>query len=123
LRAFSRQFPELPDSYFDYIAGRISHEQLIHLYPSEWDAAVTETAMLELGSEHARDWLPPCSGIYAKALGTEWSSSAGRHAKHIRSWAGQEIVELPITTLLRITAIFCTENISAFWSSSNRSLS
>lgn len=59
LRAFSRQFRELPESYFDYITGRISREQLIHLHPAEWDAAVTETAMLELGSEHARGWLPP----------------------------------------------------------------
>lgn len=59
LRAFSRQFSELPDSYFDYLAGRISREQLIHQHPTEWDAAVRETAMLELGTEHARDWLIP----------------------------------------------------------------
>lgn len=59
LRAFSRQFSELPDSYFDYIAGRISQEQLIRLHPAEWDAAVHESVMLELGSEQARNWLTP----------------------------------------------------------------
>jgi DNA (cytosine-5)-methyltransferase 1 len=59
LRAFTRQFSELPDSYFDYIAKRISREQLIEKHSDEWEAAVRETALLELGSENAREWLPP----------------------------------------------------------------
>ncbi len=59
LRAFTRQFEDLPGSYFDYIAGRISHEQLIRCHPVEWDAAIHETAMLELGSDNAREWLTP----------------------------------------------------------------
>jgi DNA (cytosine-5)-methyltransferase 1 len=59
LRAFTRQFIELPDTYFDYIAGQISRERLIELHPAEWDTAVSETAMLELGNERAREWLSP----------------------------------------------------------------
>lgn len=59
LRAFTRQFAELPDSYFDYIAGRIPRQRLINLHPAEWEAAVRETAMLELGSDSAREWLAP----------------------------------------------------------------
>ena len=59
LRAFTRQFAELPDNYYDYIAGRISREQLISLHPLEWVAAVQETAMLELGTDSAREWLEP----------------------------------------------------------------
>ena len=59
LRAFTRQFADLPGSYFDYIAGRISRDQMIRRHPAEWDAAILETAMLELGSESAREWLTP----------------------------------------------------------------
>lgn len=59
LRAFTRQFDQLPDSYHDYIAGRISRDELISRHPEEWGAAVRETAMLELGSDSARQWLDP----------------------------------------------------------------
>lgn len=59
LRAFTRQFAKLPDSYFDYVAKRISREQLIEKHSDEWEAAVRETALLELGSENAREWLTP----------------------------------------------------------------
>jgi DNA (cytosine-5)-methyltransferase 1 len=59
LRAFTRQFVELPDSYYDYIARRISRDQLIDMHRTEWEAAVRETAMLELGTESARDFLTP----------------------------------------------------------------
>ncbi|GAO55233.1 DNA cytosine methyltransferase [Novosphingobium sp. MD-1] len=59
LRAFTRQFSELPISYYDYISGRISRERLMDLHPAEWEAAVRETTMLELGSDSAREWLGP----------------------------------------------------------------
>ena len=62
LRAFTRQFAELPDTYHDYIAGRISREQLTSRHPVEWEAAVRETAMLELGSDE--EWEPPTGGIF-----------------------------------------------------------
>lgn len=59
LRAFTRKFSTLPDSYFDYIAGRISREQLIDLHPNEWKAVAHETAMLELGGDNTWEWLAP----------------------------------------------------------------
>lgn len=59
MRAFTRQFNQLPDSYHDYISGWISRDELISLHPEEWGAAVKETAMLELGSDSARQWLDP----------------------------------------------------------------
>ena len=59
LRAFTRQFSDLPATYFDYIAGRISLVQLTKSHPEEWEAAVKETAMLELGSPDTREWLAP----------------------------------------------------------------
>lgn len=59
LRAFTRQFDQLPDSYYDYISGRISRDELTARHPVEWGAAVKETAMLELGTDSARQWLDP----------------------------------------------------------------
>ena len=59
LRAFTRQFVRLPDSYYDYVAGKISHADLQRAHPYEWAAASAETAMLELGTEVATRWLDP----------------------------------------------------------------
>lgn len=59
LRAFTRQFESLPTAYFDFLAGRISRVQLIDQHPVEWQRAVEETARLELGTDHAREWLKP----------------------------------------------------------------
>lgn len=53
LRAFFRQFGEAPHQYYEYIAGRISQNELIALYPAEWKQAVHETEMLELGTPEA----------------------------------------------------------------------
>lgn len=59
LRAFTRQFDELPPAYFEYLAGKISRLQLINQHPDEWQEAVNETAMLELGTDEATAWLKP----------------------------------------------------------------
>jgi len=53
LRSFFRQFETPPHSYFDYISGKISKDELVENYPEEWRRAVDETAMLELGTEAA----------------------------------------------------------------------
>lgn len=59
LRSFFRQFAEAPDAYYEYVAGRISKESLVARYPREWAAALAETAMLELGTPEAQEWLDP----------------------------------------------------------------
>lgn len=55
LRSFFRQFAKAPEAYYDYIAGRISKEDLVSAYPEEWQSAELETAMLELGTDEARE--------------------------------------------------------------------
>lgn len=59
LRAFTRQFDQLPSTYYDYITGKTSKEELISRHPAEWAEAVRETAMLELGTEDAGNFLNP----------------------------------------------------------------
>jgi len=54
LRAFFRQFGEPPRGYYEYIAGRITRDDLIALHPAEWREAVHETEMLELGTPEAK---------------------------------------------------------------------
>jgi DNA (cytosine-5)-methyltransferase 1 len=52
LRSFVRQFGgELPAAYYEYLAGSLTHEELIAAHASEWEAACRETLQLELGSE------------------------------------------------------------------------
>jgi DNA (cytosine-5)-methyltransferase 1 len=58
LRSFFRQFEKAPPEYYDYIAGRISKEEMIAAHPEEWRAAETETMQLELGPD-TRDDLDP----------------------------------------------------------------
>lgn len=53
LRSFFRQFDDPPEGYYRYLAGEISRQNLIDAFPDEWEGAVEETAMLELGSEAA----------------------------------------------------------------------
>lgn len=59
LRSFVRHFENIPETYYAYLAGRISREDLIAAHPQEWNAACDETAMLELGTERATAWLDP----------------------------------------------------------------
>jgi len=59
LRAFTRQFAELPESYYRYIAGEITKGALIETHREEWSAAEAETAMLELGTDNAQIELDP----------------------------------------------------------------
>lgn len=59
LRAFTRQFRELPEAYYDYVAGRITRDDLRSAFPTEWNAAEAETAMLELGARPAQEALDP----------------------------------------------------------------
>ncbi|MGF7170806.1 DNA (cytosine-5)-methyltransferase 1 [Sphingobium xanthum] len=59
LRAFTRQFSELPECYYKYIAGEIDLPMLIRNHPAEWRVAVEETAMLTLGQELTRAELDP----------------------------------------------------------------
>lgn len=59
LRAFTRQFLELPRDYYQYMDGRVSLDSLKAAHVDEWSAAVDETAMLELGTEAAQAQLDP----------------------------------------------------------------
>jgi DNA (cytosine-5)-methyltransferase 1 len=119
LRAFTRQFSELPDSYFDYIAKRISREQLIEKHSDEWEAAVRETALLELGSENAREWLPPVLENIRETAKDRTILIGGPLAKRIHWSGGQGTRESLITTPLRITGISCIANTSISLSSFN----
>lgn len=68
LRSFFRQFEEVPETYYAYISGKVSKDQLAAAHPREWQAACDETAMLVLGTEEATTWLDPMlDGISAKA--------------------------------------------------------
>lgn len=57
LRSFVRQFDRAPPEYNDYIAGRISKQEMIDAHPAEWASASVETAMLELGEPAADEEL------------------------------------------------------------------
>ncbi|MBO9518470.1 MAG: DNA cytosine methyltransferase [Porphyrobacter sp.] len=60
LRAFTRHFDqELPQEYYDYVAGQIGLDQLTCCYPSQWAAACAETKQLELGAPEAASELDP----------------------------------------------------------------
>lgn len=59
LRTFTRQFDQIPDAYYFYIAGEITLAAMIDQYPAEWAAAERETEMLELGTDIAKATLDP----------------------------------------------------------------
>jgi DNA (cytosine-5)-methyltransferase 1 len=59
LRSFFRQFEEVPEAYYQYLAQRISHRDLTEQYSVEWKRAVEETAMLELATDRATELLDP----------------------------------------------------------------
>lgn len=60
LRSFYRQFEgSAPESYYDYLAGRISRDELIRLHPVEWQHACEETHQLELGAAGTNEVLDP----------------------------------------------------------------
>jgi len=59
LRAFTRQFTELPESYYRYIAGEITRADLMESHPQEWRTAMAETAMLTLGTQETQAELDP----------------------------------------------------------------
>lgn len=71
LRSFVRQFDRIPPAYYDYIAGRLSKEALIVSHPAEWAAAVSETMMLELGTEEAAATLDPILDALREGSGNE----------------------------------------------------
>jgi DNA (cytosine-5)-methyltransferase 1 len=54
LRSFFRQFHgHVPDAYYDYIARRISRDELQRAYPQQWTAAQREAIRAELGTTDA----------------------------------------------------------------------
>ena len=60
LRSFYRQFGgHVPPAYYDYIAGRITIEQLVAAHGNEWAEACDETFQLELGRPEANKILDP----------------------------------------------------------------
>ncbi|MBT9159762.1 MAG: Modification methylase BspRI [Dehalococcoidia bacterium] len=59
LRAFTRQFRELPAAYYQYVAGSITLDALKGSHPAEWKAAEKETELLELGTDAAKSVLDP----------------------------------------------------------------
>lgn len=59
LRSFVRQFDTPPASYYDYVDGKISLAELMSAHPTEWQAAIDEARMLELGTAEAQQELDP----------------------------------------------------------------
>jgi DNA (cytosine-5)-methyltransferase 1 len=59
LRSFVRQFQKIPVEYYQYLAGEISHGELIARFPVAWLAAQSETMMLELGTPEAQAVIDP----------------------------------------------------------------
>jgi DNA (cytosine-5)-methyltransferase 1 len=59
LRSFFRHFDQAPREYYDYIAGRISGEEMIAAHPAEWKAAQAETMQLQLGTPEAKAAIDP----------------------------------------------------------------
>src|SRR5690348_8970842 len=60
LRSFFRQFRgHAPDDYYQYLAGHISLDALRAAFPSEWNAACSETLQLELGTSEAEREIDP----------------------------------------------------------------
>lgn len=54
LRSFLRQFDNgFPPEYYRFLNGETEEPEWSELYPEEWEAAVHETVMLELGSHSA----------------------------------------------------------------------
>src|SRR5690349_18590678 len=53
LRAFVRSFPQgmLPGSYYDYLVGRLSREQLFDRHKREARRAAAEAMLAELGAK------------------------------------------------------------------------
>jgi DNA (cytosine-5)-methyltransferase 1 len=54
LRAFTRQFEKPPASYYQYLAGEISKDEMVERHADQWAAAVAETVQLELGTRDAQ---------------------------------------------------------------------
>jgi DNA (cytosine-5)-methyltransferase 1 len=59
LRSFVRQFKRIPAEYYDYLAGKISLSELVDQHPAAWQAAISETMMLELGTPEAQAVIDP----------------------------------------------------------------
>lgn len=60
LRSFYRQFEDpAPESYYDYMAGRISRDEMIRLHPVEWQHACQETHQLQVGAAGTNEVLDP----------------------------------------------------------------
>jgi DNA (cytosine-5)-methyltransferase 1 len=59
LRSFVRQFDSPPDSYYDFLDGRIDLEDLRARHSREWQAAISETLELELASPGADAIIDP----------------------------------------------------------------
>lgn len=59
LRSFVRQFNVPPSEYYDYVSRNISLSDLVKSYKQEWEAAVSEARLLELGSEKAQREIDP----------------------------------------------------------------
>ena len=59
LRSFFRQFDTPPREYYEYVAGKLSHDELVGTFPIQWEAACSETLQLELGTPEASAKLDP----------------------------------------------------------------
>lgn len=70
LRSFFRQFADaVPEDYYTYLAGTISHSELTSAHPAEWEAACRETLQLELGSPGCDDLLYPLLDTFREQSG------------------------------------------------------
>lgn len=50
-RSFLRQFPEFPDSYYQFLNGEIDEPNWSLEFPDQWQAAEAEAMLLELGAK------------------------------------------------------------------------
>lgn len=74
LRAFYRQFRNVPEAYYQYIRGEISREALFAKYPAKAKAAQAETlgGPLELGKAADDEQIHSRLRQLTKAQGREW---------------------------------------------------
>lgn len=60
LRSFFRQFGnKVPESYYRFVDGAITQEELVARFPEQWKAACDEALQLELGTPEAQRKIDP----------------------------------------------------------------
>lgn len=130
LRAFLRQFQMAPDSYFKYIRGEASLEDMQDEFPQQWERARAEAKRWELGKEpfsrvsasisaalrETRDWIllggPPCQA-YSLAGRSRMKNESAFEKDHRHTL----YVEYLKIVAVHAPAVFVMENVKGILSS------